>query len=80
MSFAGGNTFLLAGWTSPVGMLVCSCVHGFCSSALGPTLAESGYLITGVLFNFAYGYMLVSMGIGWLAGAPIAGQCFIWFR
>ena len=78
MSLAGGNTFLLACWTSPVGMLVCSCAHGFCRSALGPTLAESGYLIIGVrLFNFAYGYMLVSMGIGWLVGAPIAGLCLI---
>ena len=76
----GGNTFMLARWMSSVGMLVCSCVHGFCSSALGPTLAESGCLITGTkLFNFAYGYMLVSMGFGWLVGAPAAGQCLVHF-
>ena len=74
----GASTIMLAVWTSPVGMLVCSGVFGFFSASFGPVAAEVAYLITGPrLFNFAYGYLTVIMGLGWLLGAPAAGSyCF----
>ena len=56
-------------------MLLCTCVFGFFDSALGGPLAECACLIVGTgLFNFAYGYLLVTMGIGWLVGPPAAGK------
>ena len=67
-------TFVLAVWTSPVGMMICSSVIGFFLAAFGPTVAECACLILGPrLFNFGYGYLMVLMGVGWLIGAPAAG-------
>ena len=38
---------------------------------------NSRILVTGPkLFNFAYGYVLVMMGLGWTVGAPAAGRFF----
>ena len=71
---AGLATVVLAVWTSPVGMMICSCVIGFFLAAFGPTGAECACLILGPrLFNFGYGYLMVLMGVGWLMGAPAAG-------
>ena len=70
----GFATIVLAVWTSPVGMMICSSVIGFFLAAFGPTVAECACLLLGPrLFNFGYGYLMVLMGVGWLLGAPAAG-------
>ena len=64
------------------GMIICTCGFGFFHTAFGPIIAEYAILVTGPKrFNFAYGYVLVMMGLGWTVGTPAAGRLFsIFFR
>ena len=56
-------------------LIISSFVTGFFLSAFGPTHAETCYLITEKRqHTFAYGYLLIACGTGWLLGAPAAGQ------
>ena len=60
-----------------MGMIICTCGFGFFHTAFGPIIVECAILVTGPkLFNFAYGYVLVMMGLGWTVGAPAAGGFF----
>ena len=62
-------------WTSPVGMLISTGAFGFFSASVGPTLAETTCLITGLkLFTNGYGFIMVGGGLGWILGAPAAGM------
>ena len=63
--------------TTAAGLLVFSFVTGFFLSAFGPVLIESFHLITEArLYTLGFGFVMVASGIGWLLGAPAAGQCF----
>ena len=79
---SGLFTIVMGFWTSAVGMIISTCGFGFFHTAFGPIIAECAILVTGPkLFNFAYGYVLVMMGLGWTVGAPAAGKLFsIFFR
>ncbi len=62
-------------WRSPVGMLCCAAVFGFCVASFGPTWSEVTMLLIGPrLFSLALGYSLATMGCGWMIGAPVAGN------
>ena len=70
----GLGSILLAVWTSPAGMVISTCLFGFFHTAFGPTVTECIFLVAGPdLFNFAFGYVLIVMGVGWILGAPAAG-------
>ena len=74
---SGVFTIVMGFWTSAVGMIICTCGFGFFHIAFDPIIAECAILVTGPkLFNFAYGYVLVMMGVGWTVGAPAAGRLF----
>ena len=80
------GSILLGTWTSPVGLVISSCVFGFFHTAFGPTGSECIFLVAGPeQFNFAFGYVLIVMGIGWMLRAPAAGKwqpgkflCYVW--
>ena len=62
-------------WTTVIGFFTTSCLFSIFSASLGPTLTECTYLVAGSdLFTFAYGYLLVAMGLGCSIGPPIAGR------
>ncbi len=65
----------LVSWTCSTGMVINSGVLGFFFASFGPTHAEIGvHITTSKFFNVGYGYTGVVCGVGWLLGAPAAGQ------
>ena len=74
ISLTGLSSVLLAVWTSPLGIIISTCMFGFFQTAMGPTVSECAYLIVGPKkFNTALGFVLTVMGVGWILGAPAAG-------
>ncbi len=62
-------------WTSIYGMLICAFGFGFFGASFGPTLVEVTFLVSGQeLLTFGFGYCMVMMGLGWVLGAPAAGN------
>ncbi len=74
---AGAAQFVWGFWKSDAGMLVCAAVGGFCVACKGPVWAEVVMLIVGPdLYTVAIGYSIVTIGVGWVGGAPAAGIYF----
>ena len=70
----GASQILWGFWRSKLGMAACATIFGFCVASFGPTWSEVTMLLTGLeLFPLAIGYSLALMGLGWMAGAPVAG-------
>ena len=62
-------------WTSVLGMCVCSFLFGFAMATVAPVHSEVIMLVTNsVIYSFALGISWVFMGIGWVVGAPVAGN------
>ncbi len=71
----GASVIVWGLWRSPVGMLCCATVFGFCIASFGPTWSEVTMILTGPrLFSLALGYSMTTMGLGWMIGAPAAGD------
>ena len=75
LHFPLGIAMILMGtWTTVVGFFITSVIFAIFSASLGPILTECAFIICGSeLFTFAYGYIMVAMGIGCVVGPPIAG-------
>ncbi len=66
---------IIALWTTSPGLVVGSGLFGFFIASFGPTNMEVGVLIaTPRFFNIGFGYALVAQGVGWVLGAPAAGE------
>ena len=67
--------FLLTAFTSLAGLAVYSFIFGFFNAASSPTVNECILVVAGPeWFNFGFGQSIVSMGVGVVLGAPIAGR------
>ena len=71
---AGVASLLMTVWITFPGFLTCVTAFGFFWGACGPVLTECVMGVVGPeQFNFAYGFLMISMAIGTLLGAPTAG-------
>ncbi len=62
-------------WTSASGMCICSFWFGFAMSTMAPVHSEVILLVTNSnIYSFALGCSWVFMGLGWVLGAPVAGN------
>ena len=77
-TIAGLACLALTVWISFPGFMTCVPVFGFFWGACGPVLTECVLEVVGTeRFNFAYGFLMISMAIGSLTGAPAAGRWLV---
>ncbi len=71
----GAVTILWGFWVTPVGMVTCASLFGLFNASIGGIAIEVAYLLSGSeLFSVVYGYCATVCALGWMAGAPIAGN------
>ena len=63
-------------WTSKAGMATCATIFGFFSASIGPLVLTVAALIAGDVFSYVYGYSLLFNALGWIVGAPVAGEFY----
>ncbi len=62
-------------WVTKPGMVICATLFGFFNASIGGIIIEVAYLLSGKeLFTVVYGYSVVASALGWMLGAPLAGD------
>ncbi len=63
---------------SQVGMVICAILFGLFNASMGGITMEVAYLLAGAeLFPVVYGYCAFICALGWMLGAPLAGNSAI---
>ncbi len=71
----GAVTLVWGFWITPVGMVICAILFGLFNASIGGIVMEVAYLLAGVeLFPVVYGYSTALCALGWMLGAPLAGN------
>ncbi len=71
----GASQVALGLWPSKFGTVTCITIFGFFVACFSPTWSEVTMLMVGrKSYPLASGYGMLIMGIGWMAGAPVAGR------
>ncbi len=56
-------------------MVICAVLFGLFNASIGGIVMEVAYLLAGVeLFPMVYGYSTAICALGWMLGAPLAGN------